>query len=125
MTRMKLNWCAQDKGQEAASKTFLYILFLFLAYIVVNQVLDVLMAQYAPTEEEVYGNNGNNDGVEIEYSTQWWAIYAVQVSLRLVFFLYFLLITIRTRQTIRNKYTIPTDQCGGCEDCWYVLSVCL
>lgn len=115
MTRMKLNWCGQQKGAQAASKTFLYILILFVAYIVTDSVLDVLMTKYAPTEEEIYGNAG---GEVVEYSSAWWAIYSVRMAVRMAFFLWFLVVTIRTRQTIREKYDIPTKQCGGCEDCW-------
>lgn len=117
MTRMKLNWCGEQKGAQAASKTFLYILILFGGYVIADTVLDTLMEKYAPTEEEVYGNDGNQE-VAIEYSSAWWAIYSVRSAMRLAFFLWFLVVTIRTRQTIRNKYEIPTQQCGGCEDCW-------
>ena len=113
MTRMKLNWCGQQKGPEAASKTFLYIIIIFLGYFGVDQLLDALSMRYAP---EPVG--GNDDAVEVEYSTQWWILYSVRVSLRMIFFLYFLILTIRTRKMVREKYAIPEQNCGGCEDCW-------
>jgi len=77
------------------------------------------MIHFALTEEEIYGN-GNNDG-GIVYSKLWWALYilySVRVAMRLAFFLYFLVLTIRTRQLIRGKYDIPKKQCGSLEDCW-------
>jgi len=43
---------------------------------------------------------------------------ASNFALRLAFFLYFLVLTIRTRQTIREKYGILQKQCGGLGDCW-------
>jgi len=43
---------------------------------------------------------------------------ASDFALRLAFFLYFLVLTIRTRQTIREKYGILQKQCGGLGDCW-------
>ena len=112
MTRMKLNWCGQQKGTAAASKTWTYILLLFVGYIISDQSLDVLMIHYGPKEQDV------NDNGEVIYSPQWWALYGTRVALRFCFFLYFLVLTIRTRQTIREKYEIPTKECSGCEDCW-------
>jgi len=82
MTRMKLNWCGQQKGSQAASKTWLYILMIFLAYIGVDQVLDAFMLHYAPiaSDENEY---------TVAYSTQWWIVYSIRITLRIVFFLYF------------------------------------
>jgi hypothetical protein len=53
-----------------------------------------------------------------EYSTQYWIIYSVRMALRLIFIVYMLLVSIRTRKFVRDTYDIPEQQCGGCEDCW-------
>jgi Cys-rich protein (TIGR01571 family) len=114
MTRMKLNWCGQRKGDQAAGKTCLTILLLFCAYIVTDYALDFLAIHYAPTTQEQANNN--NDMMP-EYSTQYWIIYSVRMALRLIFIVYMLLVSIRTRKFVRDTYDIPEQQCGGCEDC--------
>ena len=75
MTRMKLNWCGQRKGDQAASKTWMYILWIFCAYTVIDHVLDWLMLQYAPTQEEDTKWN-------CRVSTPYWIIYSVRMALR-------------------------------------------
>jgi Cys-rich protein (TIGR01571 family) len=107
---MQLNWCGEQKGPAAASSTFKYILVIFLAYFGTNQLLDVLLRTYTPPFPD-------DDSVPIEYSTTWWVLYGVSSAIMLAFTLYMLVLVIRTRSLVREKYAIPEDHCTGCEDC--------
>lgn len=110
MTRMQLNWCGKQKGPEAASSTFKYILVIFIAYYVTTELLSALMRYYAPPLPD-------DDSVPIEYSTTWWVLYGVSWAIMLVFALYILVLVIRTRSLVREKYAIREEHCAGCEDC--------
>lgn len=110
MTRMQLNFCGEQKGPAAASNTFKYMLVLWLVYFGTEQVLGALVMSYTPQEP-------NDDSVTIEYSTTYWALYGVLRALQFMFGIYMLVIIIRTRSLVREKYSIPEENCVGCEDC--------
>lgn len=113
MTRMQLNWCGEQKGPAAASSTFKHVLIIFLAYLGTREVLNAFMRANAPPLPD-------DDSVTIEiseFSATWWVLYGLSWATEIVFFLYMLVMVIRTRSLIRKKYAIPEDHCTGCEDC--------
>ena len=107
---MQLNFCGEQKGPAAASYTFKYMLILWLLYYGTSQLLAALNQSYAAQVP-------NDDSVAIEYSTTYWAIYGVRAACEVMFSLYMLFLIIRTRSLVREKYSIPEENCVGCEDC--------
>jgi Cys-rich protein (TIGR01571 family) len=100
---MQLNFCGEQKGPAAASNTFKYMLIVWLVYYGTHQLLANLNQYYAPQVP--------ND------STTYWAIFGVRMAYALMFGLYMMFLTIRTRSLVREKYSIPEEYCNGCEDC--------
>jgi Cys-rich protein (TIGR01571 family) len=104
MTRLKLTWSAQEDGNRTqASSTFRILVFLWIAWIITQIIMQSLKLA-------LINESGELDA-EVEFF-----VFLLNV-LVLAFSLFFLIITCRTRRHIREKYQIPEQQCHGCEDC--------
>eukprot|EP01083_Nonionella_stella_P105737 304336_1 len=105
MTRLKLTWLGNE-GEDApgqAASTFCIMLGITIFYQVVNQILAFM--QVASLDK--YGQPTDS--------------YFTFLYGRLIFIqtiaIFLMILVCKTRQRIRNKYSIPEQSCNGCEDC--------
>lgn len=123
MSRIGLNKVGLPSASASCMSTFKFLLLLTTVKIIVDNVLSVIIAPL---------NNSNDDNDFYIYSSNNTSIYnsstsgaspaAIALSwiravLTLAFYLYVLILIIRTRSYIRAQYRIPEGCCGCCEDC--------
>lgn len=97
MMRMQLTWLGEPGPRESTKNTFKVVLILFCSYIVYSTSLDIASADYT----------------EATMPRSITALKAIGGTLFTVWSLYSLC---RTRQSVRNQYSIPEERCVGCED---------
>mmetsp|Transcript_8832 Transcript_8832/g.12993 ORF Transcript_8832/g.12993 Transcript_8832/m.12993 type:complete len:243 (+) Transcript_8832:110-838(+) len=100
MTRMKLNWFGNAGSKEEVKQTFNFVCGLTIAYTIISKILDLFLITY--------------DNYGLPNPSAW---LATKNIIGVVFFVYSIVIILRTRSAIRRKYDIPERHCGGCEDC--------
>jgi len=122
MTRMGLDFCATPSTRRYGMSPFKFMLLTLIAYICIDQALSLLVMQYFTTEVN-YDQNGNpvyqqNGGEPIPG----WAnfVMALRYVIQFCYGIYILIVAIKTRAYIRNKYAIPEQYCSGCDDCCLV-----
>jgi Cys-rich protein (TIGR01571 family) len=109
LTRMQLTWCgnpAKSTGQY--KQTFTTLLWLTISY------WAVWIFFHCDEKDNSHGRHHNCDG---------WR-HDVMTMVRLMWCLYTVVVMIKLRRAIRNRYKIPTTQCTGCEDCCCVVFCC-
>ena len=122
MQRLNLNWLA-NPTTGVPPKTFATVFYLTAAFILCHYVLAIAIRAVLPPDNSTnsngynpYGTNTTNPEGDIPAS--FYVLYFLQIALSLSFFLYALIITIKTRYYIRKKYAIRTQNCDDCiEDC--------
>lgn len=102
--------------------TFTLFVIITAVYIIVSSALGAAVQISEDTEKE--DENG-----ETEYVYNDWddAVEVVRIIVEIIFWLFVLVVTIRTRAYIRNKYNIPEKHCcHGCEDfcCSFWCTMC-
>jgi len=107
MTRMHLTWLGEPGPRVATQNTFRVVLILLLSYTVYSMALR-------------YASNGFGEGNVPTYII---VMELVGVSLWGIWTVYSLC---RTRQSIREQYSIPEERCHGCEDlcCTFICTCC-
>jgi Cys-rich protein (TIGR01571 family) len=109
MQRLNLNWLA-NPVQGVPPNTFTTIFSLMAAFLVCDLVLTLAMQAVLPQD-----NSTNPTG---DIPTSFYVFSFLRNSLKFAFFLYGIIITIKTRYYIRNKYAIRAQDCGeSLEDC--------
>ena len=114
MTRMGLDWCADASTSRCCGvSTFKFMLFTFIAYICIDQTLWLLLM--LSTDYNRYGAYGSQPIPD-------WAslVMAIRNVIKFCYGIYILIVAIKTRAYVRNKYAIPEQCCSGCEDCCLV-----
>ena len=119
MTRMKLNPCGRPKMAKRFRywTTFKFLLVLVIISNILDQILSTLTDPYVDTQI-------SDDGAIIAPPpAPGWAIalVVVRLALQLVFYCYVIVLMMRTRAYIRQRFAIPEHACRGCEDCCYAV----
>ncbi len=107
MTRMNLTWLGQPGPRAATQNTFRVIVILLLSYVVYSTTLEVVSLDYRPNPSPWYIMLLKSVG-----SILWiiWTTYSL----------------CRTRQSVREQYSIPEQRCVGYEDvcCAFFCTCC-
>jgi len=116
MTRMRLSHSGKTDLREARPywSAFKVIALVFVIYLAIDQTITILINPYAEAQFDP------NTGAYVPRDTfPAWVLVLVGIRtfVKFVFFAYMLLLTIRTRSFIRNRYGIQENCCRGCEDC--------
>lgn len=106
MTRMSLNWIADAANNK--SRTFATVCKIVIAYYVVDQLIKTLIIQMYRSDTQPSYSGNQYEGAKIAGS--------IREALELAFWAYILVITCKTRKSVREKYEIPEKNCDGCED---------
>mmetsp|Transcript_26516 Transcript_26516/g.57478 ORF Transcript_26516/g.57478 Transcript_26516/m.57478 type:complete len:273 (-) Transcript_26516:127-945(-) len=111
-TRMKLDWLGRSAGPESEEyrNTFCKVATLVVFYYLIRTAL-------APFKPDVdFDEEGNvvedEDGPDVPLWVQ-----IVDNAVGTAFGLYTLIVMIKVRRSIREKYSIQPQRCGACEDC--------
>jgi Cys-rich protein (TIGR01571 family) len=121
MTRVGLSATGKvipHENRHAYWSAFKAIACIFVVFIVVDHILSTLITPYRPSMEPTIDDNG--DYVPPDYSSvpTWvWVTLGIEYAVEFAFFLYMLIVLIRTRAYVRQRYNIPEQNCAGCEDC--------
>ena len=108
MTRLKLNCCGEFiNGAMPSMSTFKILCALTAVFLVFTWITNAVIEANDEDGDE-YSTTGDEDKSIVIVS-------AVQDVVSIIFGIFLLVITIRTRVFIRQKYQIPTKCCGGCE----------
>jgi len=95
---------------------FKVLALLFFVDVAVDQAFDYWIDPYF--EYDVDGDG--NVVMENPHVPTWvLALIGVRAVMRFAFFVYVLVLTIRTRSYVRDRYRIPETRCKGCEDCCF------
>lgn len=115
MTRMKLDWSATPlNGRQAVLSAFKVMVLTFVVYMAIDTTFDVVLFPYFTGEyDEATGE------FVIPQNIPTWAtsLDMIQQFFSLIYAIFILVILMRTRAHIREKYQIPEENCQGCEDC--------
>lgn len=116
LSRMKLDWSGSPlNGRTALMSAFQVMLLTFIVYNTVDMTIYYITYPYVAAAEydEATGMYTLPENVPS------WALHldTVRESLTLLYSIFILIIMMRTRAHIRQKYQIPEQSCQGCEDC--------
>ncbi|KAL9180871.1 hypothetical protein ACHAXT_011324 [Thalassiosira profunda] len=103
MHRLKLTWLGGEGSAAHTAATFRICLCITIIYKAFDQVIKYLPLAFV----DAYGRP-TTEYVEIVY---------LRVLLSILFFLFVMVLVCRTRRQIRDRYSIPEQQCRGSEDC--------
>ena len=102
MHRLRLTWLGNEGSITETASTFRILLSITAVYFLLGQFLK--FSPLAFIDEN--GNPSNTAMVLVEW----------RYFLSIVFAIFTWIIVSRTRKRIRSKYSIPTKNCGECED---------
>jgi Cys-rich protein (TIGR01571 family) len=98
MTRMQLTWLGEPGPFVATRSTFKVVLILLFSYIVYSTSLELASLDYSSGNLPVFIIVAKTIG-SVLFSV--WSIFSL----------------CRTRQSVRERYSIAEERCAGCEDC--------
>lgn len=105
MTRLKLSWRANEGSIAQTQGTFRAMVAITVGWISLSTILNIIQVQNASLDE--HG----------QHTDAWfYSVWTTQV-LSLMFVIFIVSLVAKTRQRIRQRYGIPEQRCGGCEDC--------
>jgi Cys-rich protein (TIGR01571 family) len=116
MTRMRLSWSGDPDGYRPLGLSpFKIMVILTMFYFVVSIFVHAVFRSYTTAK---YG--------ERPPPIPGWVLLLIgfRSLVGLGIFLYGLIVRIRTRAYIRNKYAIPEMYCTGCDDCCMSFCCC-
>mmetsp|Transcript_34519 Transcript_34519/g.101448 ORF Transcript_34519/g.101448 Transcript_34519/m.101448 type:complete len:280 (+) Transcript_34519:84-923(+) len=108
-TRMKLNWLGSPAEGESWRNTFKII----VSIVVVHYVISGILAPFKPDYEY---DEKSGEMVQVGPDAPLW-VTIVNNIVSASFGLYSLIVMIKVRRSVRQRYEIEPECCGGAEDC--------
>jgi len=102
MHRLKITWLGNEGTVAQTAATFRIFLFATLVYAFINQFLKWL--PMALVDENGYPKAG------------FYSVSFAKDTVNILFFIVCVLLVAKARKHVRSKYSIPEQQCKGCED---------
>jgi Cys-rich protein (TIGR01571 family) len=116
-----LNWWGSSMTKHPSSYPAFVVLFVsFLLFLVLDNTLGMLAPSLAVHYESSYSDYGSTSYASSApglTGTAYLVVFAFRNAIRLAYFLFLLILTIRLRSRLRTQYAIPEQTCTGCEDC--------
>jgi Cys-rich protein (TIGR01571 family) len=119
LTRFHLNWYGKSVYEQGRSAFFI-LFWLYFVYLVVSGSLSFVIGLFSPDEEtaaeDEFGFGGGLS--DLENVPAWVnALSTARDLLEMALFIFMLVVTIRMRRFLRDRYRIPERFCCiGCED---------
>ena len=120
MTRMKLDWCAAPLGSRVAGMSAFKVMFLItVVYYVVSQILNLVMRSGQPCDPWENYDDAYREACAELTPTYVEVLAYIRGLINLLWVVFLLMVTCKTRAHIRHKYNIPEENCccQGCGDC--------
>jgi Cys-rich protein (TIGR01571 family) len=121
VTRMGLSATGKVIPQDrraAYTSAFKVIACLFILYLAVDHTLSYVIMPYNADMNGTYDADGAAVPPNYENVPAWaWVALGIQYAVEIAFSVYLLVVLIRTRSFVRQRYSIPEQCCSGCEDC--------
>ena len=120
MVRMRLNWLGGYTSISGVAGTYKIMLFLtalyWSLYAIINMTYNYIVATALLTPTEEVNPQFTDDGSMIPYPPPASAVllHNIMTVLNVAYWVYVIVLLIRTRMAIRSKYAIPTQCCHGC-----------
>jgi len=109
LTRMKMTWSGiPSSDSEEFKKTFRIVLVLSICYYLIDTIFSCMEELPVEVDGEITMVL-NEDCPSWKANLSFWAAGSFGV--------YIFVVMIRLRMAIRQKYNIPQENCGVCEDC--------
>ena len=111
MTRNKLDKCGSpyNNNMSAGMSAFKFLFICTTVYFIVISILGAIV-NANDKDDDPYNTTEDENNIV--------AVALVQDIIQLIFFIFVLVLMIRTRSYIRSKYAIPAQCCSGnCEGC--------
>ncbi|KAG7366118.1 PLAC8 family domain containing protein [Nitzschia inconspicua] len=107
MTRMSLTWLGEPGQRVATNNTFKVVVLLLVSYMIYSISLEVASLEYGPRNTPTL-------------------IVVLKLVGSFLFGVWSLYSLCRTRQSVRQQYSIPEEHCHGCEDlcCAFFCTCC-
>jgi len=107
MTRLKLTWLANDRSSSANPRGTFYAMATITAVLfLLRWIVTVILVQIAPSSE-----NG------FQQTNTYLLCQGASYFITIMMIIFIVTVVVKTRKRIRQKYGIPAQDCGGCEDC--------
>ncbi len=121
LTRMQMTWCGVPATtREAYKRTFPILVTLTIAYYVVFMFFhcdeDYDIEDYDFKDYDIHTSTKHHD----QPACHGWR-HSVLGIVQFAWFLYTVVVMIRLRKAVRDRYKIPQRHCPGCEDCCCVV----
>jgi Cys-rich protein (TIGR01571 family) len=121
MTRMGLSATGKvipPESRGAYASAFKVIACLFLLFLAVDHTLSFVVMPYNEDMNGTIDADGNSVPPNYANVPVWaWIALGIQYAVEIGFGIYMLVVLIRTRSHVRQRYSIPEQSCSGCEDC--------
>ena len=124
LTRLKLNVCGSPVVVGAGLSAFQILFAVQIAYILLNISLSVVIGQFsADSNSTSTSSTDDNFSGTTEEDPGWLAVVRIINNLlEVCLYIFMLIVTMRLRRYVRNKYQIPENTCcckegGGCRGC--------
>lgn len=103
MHRLKLTWLGGEGSVAQTTATFRILLMITIAYHIFDQIFKYLPLAFI----DDYGQP--TDG--------YINVVVIRIAVILLFAIFTMFLVCKTRRRIRERYSIPEQNCKGCEDC--------
>lgn len=107
LTRLKMDWLGEPAPEYSWRKTFRIILCIVIIFFVLAMFLS------PPSPDIVEDGSGNLDVIQVESPLWKTVLYNI---LTFSFGLYTLIVLMKARRAVRERYEIPQERCCGFED---------
>mmetsp|Transcript_12757 Transcript_12757/g.18758 ORF Transcript_12757/g.18758 Transcript_12757/m.18758 type:complete len:264 (-) Transcript_12757:204-995(-) len=109
MTRVRLTWLGEPGSVNQVARTFKIVSLLFITVLLLDQILALIIISIYPEMIQDPDNAVAPIGAII--------MQFFRETLQVLFAVYLLVTTCRTRKVVREQFNIPEKKCKGCEDC--------
>jgi Cys-rich protein (TIGR01571 family) len=118
LTRLNLDWFANPIQRQTTCSAFKILAISCLVWFAIDNAIYLLLYPYTSTVTTDQYIDDMQAPVSTTDAPLWINLVdAVRQGVGAAYGIFVLILTIRARHHIRSKYTIPEQQCTGCEDC--------
>ena len=116
MTRMRLNIMAERGSVSEVAKTFRTMVGILVGYIILDNVLGTILIARLKGSSWEYDAEYYDAAQHPDIDGTTLFVYYVRRIVSMTFSIYLFVALYRTRKNVRESYSIPTKNCGSCED---------
>lgn len=116
-TRLKLNMLSAEITSPGGQSAFIKLFIITTAVVILSWVFSIVSSATSDCDGDDDDYYYYDDDERCDPGTTSEIFNALQSIVRIAFFIFIVVLTMKARTYIRNKYNIPEQKCNGCEDC--------